>query len=131
MDMTQQPTNVQKRIRKVAYWQPNQLAVTHHSLLDITAGKEEIIASLDLETLGHTLFTAFGYQLASFTRSDVPHHHRPGRDGDDDHDHDHNEDRTNVQRGQYPSLQQGGDIAVGPDSLQSPTGKYYRRKKLK
>ncbi len=124
--MTQQPTNMQRHIRKVAYWQPNQLVVTHHSLLDITAGKKEIIASLDLEMLGHTLFTAFGYQLASFTSSDVPHHHKPDRDGDgdDDHNHDHNEDRTNVQRGQYPSLQQEGDTAVGPDSLQSPTGKY-------
>lgn len=125
MDMTQQPTDVQKRIRKVAYWQPNQLAVTHHSLLDITAGKRAIIASLDLETLGHTLFTVFGYQLTSFTSSDVPHHHRPDRDGDghDDHDHDHDED-NNVQRGQYLFLQQEGDTAVGPDSLQSPVGKY-------
>ncbi len=120
--MTQRPTNVQKRILKVAYWQPNQLAVTHHSLLNITSGKQAIIASLDLETLGHTLFTAFGYQLTSFTRSDVPRHHRPDRDGDGNDDHD--EDDNNMQRGQYPSLQDGGDTAVGPNSLQSPIGKY-------
>ena len=118
--MTQQPTHGQRRIRKVALWNPNQLAVTHHSNFDITASKKEIIASLDLDTLGHTLFAGFGYQLASFTRNDVPHHHRPHRDDDDD-EHDGSDNNQYLEQS---SLQQGGAASVRGDFLQSPVGKY-------
>ncbi len=115
MDMVQQPAQRTPHIRKVAYWLPNQLVVTHHSLLNFAAGKEEIIASLDLEILDNELATRFGYQLTPFTSSDLPRTYKPDKDHDED---------DSIQQRMADSSQQGNDAAARKNSLQSPTGKY-------
>ncbi len=123
--MAQQPAQSTPRVRKVAHWHPNQVVVTHHSLLNIAAGKEAIIASLDLETLDSAFATKSGSQLTSFTSSDLPHAHKPDKDHDDDDDRrreGHTDD--SIQQSMAASSQQGNDAAPRKNTLQSPVGKY-------
>lgn len=115
MDMTQSSTKPE-RTSTVVYWHDNQLVLTHHSRLNISAGKERIIASLNLDMLDTVLYDKAGYHIESFTTKDVPHSHRPDRDHDRDHDRRHAEREG-----------KGEDTGAGESSrhsLQSPVGKY-------
>ncbi|MGB8345115.1 MAG: S8 family serine peptidase [Ktedonobacteraceae bacterium] len=114
--MTQQSTNTRQPMSKVVYWQENQLAVTHHSRLNITEGKKSIIASLDLETLDSTLYKIAGYHVESFTIKDVPRPYQPDTDRDRDHD--------KQRKGQEDSNENTGVAEPPQSSLQSPIGKY-------
>jgi len=116
MDMTQQSTNTRQPMSKVVYWQENQLAVTHHSRLNITEGKKSIIASLDLETLDSTLYKIAGYHVESFTIKDVPRPYQPDTDRDRDHD--------KQRKGQEDSNENTGVAEPPQSSLQSLVGKY-------
>jgi hypothetical protein len=58
--------------RPVVYWLENQVAITFHSNLAYTENPERIILSLKLEVLNRFLVID-GFQLQSFTSSDVPH----------------------------------------------------------
>ncbi|HEX7735114.1 MAG TPA: S8/S53 family peptidase [Ktedonobacteraceae bacterium] len=108
----------------VVRWHANQMAVTHHSPLDITTGKQEILKSLDFAGLNKVLLTRSGYHLESFTRQDLPHpapKPDPDDHDDDDSDDPDPEDPTGVQN--VPSSSMNMDSAK-PASLESPSGKY-------
>lgn len=57
---------------KIARWHANQVTVTHHTPLDITANEQEILKSLDFATLNEALLARSGYHLESFTWQDIP-----------------------------------------------------------
>jgi Subtilase family len=62
--------------RPVVYWLENQVAITFHSHLAYTENPDSIISSLKLEVLNRFLI-AGGFNLQSFTSSDVPHDPNP------------------------------------------------------
>ena len=58
--------------KMVVYWLDDQVSITFHSDLPPTAGKDAIIASLNLDGLNQFL-NMRGYNLRPFTQDDIPH----------------------------------------------------------
>src|SRR5437763_9816143 len=76
---------MEENMSRVVYWHENQLNITFHSNLDLSAGKERIIGSLNLASLNETL-SGRGYYLRSFSEKDVSRPPSSDRNGDDDDD---------------------------------------------
>ena len=131
MDSIHQSAQTPGRKRIVAHWHANQLVVTYHSFLDITAGKKAIIASLNLESLDRELTTTSGFSLTSFSKNDLPHAHKPDNDSDRDRgDRDsrrerrENDDDDNALSLHHDVKGDDSTTAARQRSLQSPIGKY-------
>ncbi|MBV9613866.1 MAG: S8/S53 family peptidase [Ktedonobacteraceae bacterium] len=120
MDKTQSSKDVQKPERTTVFWHSNQLVVTHHSLLDMSEGKQPIIESLQLEALSSKLQTLSRLQLEPFIRRDVPH---PYRLEDDDGDERHRRHQYDDDEGHRHSEQEASSSIK--NSLQSSIGKYF------
>src|ERR1700732_1534234 len=71
MPKTNMPTESLWWNRTVKYWQENQSAITFHSPVEVSAGPQQIIASLHLDRLNSFLNTN-GFNLKSFRPKDVP-----------------------------------------------------------
>jgi hypothetical protein len=117
MEESQQLPGSQKPLEAVTYWLANQVAVTHHTHLDITEGEQKILRSLDLTTLNRVLQARSGYHLESFTLQDIA---RPPE-----------KEPEPPQEPESPNEPTRGMLAAGtsvdivePDSLESPLGKY-------
>ena len=123
MNVTQSSKGVQEPQHTIIFWHANQLAVTHHSLLDITEGKQRIIESLDLNSLSGKLQKLSGLRLEPFTGQDVPHPYVPDDDDDDDERHRR---RRHVDDGveRYKQHEQDMNFSTR-NSLQSSIGKYF------
>jgi Subtilase family len=122
MNVTQSSKDTHKPQRTIIYWRANQLAVTHHSFLNITEGKQRIIESLDLNSLNSKLQKLSGLHLESFTSQDVPHPYVPDDDdGDERHRRRRHEDDDDESHSRYAQ-----EVSVSKrSSLQSSTGKYF------
>jgi subtilisin family serine protease len=113
MEAPQQLLSRQRRPRIVTRWHPNQMAVTHHTPLDIIEGKERILESLDFATLDRVLQEKTGFHLEPFTWQDIA---RP------------TQNEPEPQKPQEPQepdqpIRTSADI-IEPTPLESPLGKY-------
>ena len=123
MNVTQSSKEAHDPQHTIIFWHANQLAVTHHSLLDITQGKQRIIESLDLNSLSSKLQALRGLHLEPFTAQDVPHPYVP--DDDDDDDKRHRRRRHEDDDGErYKQHEQEVSFSQR-SSLQSSIGKYF------
>jgi hypothetical protein len=120
MNVTHSSQDTHKPQRTVIYWHANQLAVTHHSLLNITEGKERIIESLDLDSLNNKLQELRSLHLESFTSQDVPH---PYVSDDDDYDERHRRHKDDDGESRRRYAQEASFSKRS--SLQSSIGKYF------
>src|SRR5258708_40134593 len=84
MEEPQQLSESQKPSRPITRWHANQVAVTHHTPLDITEEKQKILHSLDFATLNNVLLARSGYHLEAFTQQDVPRPVSKRKDPDPD-----------------------------------------------
>ena len=121
MDRIQSSQDAHEPQRTIVYWHANQLAVTHHSLLDITEGKQRIIELLDLNILSSKLQELSGLHLEPFTRQDVPHPYIPDDDDGGERDRRQYEDGDGDQQRQYELEATNSERS----SLQSSIGKYF------
>ncbi|MBA2395823.1 MAG: S8/S53 family peptidase [Ktedonobacteraceae bacterium] len=123
MNVTQSPKDAQEPRGIIIYWHTNQLAVTHHSSVDISEGKQRIIESLDLISLGGKLRSLSGLQLEPFTSQDITHFSMP--DDDDDYDKRHRRRRYEDDDDERSRRhEQDATISKG-NPLHSTIGKYF------
>ena len=121
MNVTQPSKGVQEPQHTVIFWHANQLAITHHSFLDITEGKQRIIESLDLNPLSSKLQKLSGLRLEPFTDQDVPHPYVPDDDDDERHRRRRHDDDDGERHKQHAQ-----DVNFSKrSSLQSSIGKYF------
>src|SRR5450432_2140505 len=122
MNITQSSKDAHEPQRTIIYWHANQLAVTHHSLLNITEGKQRIIESLDLNFLSSKLQELSGLHLEPFTSQDVPHPYIPDDDDDDERNRRRRHGDGDGER--HRQYEQGASLSKR-SFLQSSTGKYF------